>query len=203
MHRRLSGFRRLLAGVSAIVMIATMAAAFTFVAVQGAHAASQKQDPAPPTLIVGNAVHSDVSPPLRDMTAAPTSPDDKKEKADKALPIGDAGKKRDDPVIQSVPGASPLAPTPGLNFAGVGNGDYGFTPNSAPPDTNGVVGATQYVQWVNSSFAVFNKSTGAIVSGFPKAGNTLWSGFGGGCETNNDGDPIAQYDKAANRWVLT
>jgi hypothetical protein len=85
----------------------------------------------------------------------------------------------------------------------VGNGDYGFTPNSAPPDTNGAVGATQYVQWVNESFAVFNKSTGAIAAGFPKAGNTLWSGFGGGCQTNNDGDPIVQYDKAANRWVLT
>jgi hypothetical protein len=50
---------------------------------------------------------------------------------------------------------------------------------------------------------VFDKSTGAIAFGFPKAGNTLWAGFGGGCETNNDGDPIAQYDKAANRWVLT
>jgi hypothetical protein len=136
------------------------------------------------------------------MTAAPTSPDGKKEKEHKGLPIGDAGKKRSDPVIQTAP-AGPLAPTPGLNFAGVGNGDYGFTPNSAPPDTNGAVGATQYVQWVNESFAVFNKSTGAIAAGFPKAGNTLWSGFGGGCQTNNDGDPIVQYDKAANRWVLT
>ena len=68
---------------------------------------------------------------------------------------------------------------------------------------SGAVGATQYVQWVNESFAVFNKSTGAIAAGFPKTGNTLWSGFGGGCETNNDGDPIVQYDKAANRWVMT
>ncbi|HCC58512.1 MAG TPA: hypothetical protein DEQ47_14890, partial [Solibacterales bacterium] len=74
---------------------------------------------------------------------------------------------------------------------------------AAPPDTNGAVGATQYVQWVNESFAVFNKSTGAIAAGFPKAGNTLWTGFGGGCETNNDGDPIVQYDKAANRWIMT
>jgi len=90
-----------------------------------------------------------------------------------------------------------------LNFAGVGNGDYGFAPNAAPPDTNGAVGATQYVQWVNESFAVFNKSTGAIAAGFPKAGNTLWAGFGGGCQTNNDGDPIVQYDKAANRWIFT
>jgi hypothetical protein len=37
----------------------------------------------------------------------------------------------------------------------------------------------------------------------PLAGNTLWAGFGGGCQTNNDGDPIVQYDKAANRWIMT
>ena len=84
----------------------------------------------------------------------------------------------------------------------MGNGDYGFAPNAAPPDTNGAVGATQYVQWVNESFAVFDKSTGAIVYG-PAGGNTLWSTFGGGCETNNDGDPIAQYDKAGGHWVMT
>jgi hypothetical protein len=42
-------------------------------------------------------------------------------------------------------------------------------------------GLTQYVQWVNTSFAVFNESTGAVVYG-PAAGNTLWTGFGGQCE---------------------
>jgi len=36
----------------------------------------------------------------------------------------------------------------------------------------------------------------------PVAGNTLWSGFGGQCQAHNDGDPIAQYNKAAGRWVL-
>jgi hypothetical protein len=59
------------------------------------------------------------------------------------------------------------------------------------------------VQWVNTAFAVYDKSTGALAAGFPKAGNTLWTGFGGGCEANNDGDPIAQYDKIAGRWVMT
>jgi hypothetical protein len=73
--------------------------------------------------------------------------------------------------------------------------------NSAPSDVNGAVGATQYVQWVNQSFAVFNKTTGAVVYG-PAAGNTLWAGFGGACQTDNDGDIIAQYDKSANRWVM-
>ncbi len=34
-------------------------------------------------------------------------------------------------------------------------------------------------------------------------GNALWSGFGGGCESNNDGDPVVLYDKLANRWVMS
>jgi hypothetical protein len=46
-------------------------------------------------------------------------------------------------------------------------------PNAAPPDTNGAVGATQFVQWVNESFAVFDKATGTIAAGFPQAGNTI------------------------------
>jgi len=48
---------------------------------------------------------------------------------------------------------------------------------------------------------VFSK-TGALLKG-PTAGNTLWSGFGGGCEINNDGDPIVQYDRFNDRWILT
>jgi len=58
------------------------------------------------------------------------------------------------------------------------------------------------VQWVNTSFAIFNKSSGALIAG-PTAGNTLWSGFGGGCQTNNDGDPVVLYDKAAQRWIFS
>jgi hypothetical protein len=97
--------------------------------------------------------------------------------------------------------AAALAPTLNLGFDGLGNASLGFTVTSAPPDTNGAVGLNQYVQWVNTSFAVFDKTTGAKIAG-PTAGNTLWAGFGGGCQTNNDGDPIVLYDKAANRWVF-
>ena len=146
------------------------------------------------------SLHHDVSPPLRTIKSAPVLPGihlHDHERLPQALAHG-----KPDPVLQSAAVAPAVATTAGLNFAGVGNGDYGFTPNAAPPDTNGAVGDTQYVQWVNESFAVFNKTTGALVYG-PVAGNTLWSGFGGGCQTNNDGDPIVQYDKAARRWVLT
>jgi len=88
------------------------------------------------------------------------------------------------------------------SLPGVGNGDFGFTPNVAPPDTNMSVGRTQVVQWVNNSFAVFSK-TGALLAG-PTAGNTLFQALGANhpCAVNNDGDIIAQYDKLANRWVL-
>ena len=96
----------------------------------------------------------------------------------------------------------PVAANLGLNIDGLGQGQYGFNVELAPPDTNGAVGATQYVQWVNAQFAVFDKVTGARVAG-PTDGNALWAGFGGGCETNNDGDPIVQYDKMANRWIFT
>jgi hypothetical protein len=96
----------------------------------------------------------------------------------------------------------PVAANLGLNIEGLGQGQYGFLLNFSPPDTNGAVGAAQYVQWVNAQFAVFDKVTGALVTG-PTDGNTLWAGFGGGCEENNDGDPIVQYDKMANRWILT
>lgn len=95
--------------------------------------------------------------------------------------------------------------TTGLGFDGLGKGFTGpsgtFAVQSAPPDTTGAVGATQFVQWVNSSLAVFDKATGAPVYG-PVKGNTLFTGFGGVCETSNDGDPIVMYDRIANRWVL-
>src|SRR5216683_745751 len=151
------------------------------------------------TLEVSPAVHYDVSPPLWQIPPKPEQPGPR-EKHHHRLPLA-SSPGAPDPVLQST--AGPLvATTAGVNFAGVGNGDYGFVPNAAPPDTNGAVGDTQYVQWVNESFAVFEKANGALVLG-PVAANTLWAGFGGSCETNNDGDPIVQYDKAAKRWVLT
>jgi hypothetical protein len=107
----------------------------------------------------------------------------------------------EDPVRQTT--TIPLSTPPiSQSFEGLGNGQYGFSVTGAPPDTEGTVGATQYVQWVNTSFAIFNKSNGALISG-PTAGNTLWSGFGGGCQTNNDGDPIVLYDKLAQRWIFS
>lgn len=106
-----------------------------------------------------------------------------------------------DPVLQGSPSATTLSTTSGQNFLGVGTGLNAFRVQYIPPDTNGAVGPTQFVQWVNASFAVFYKASGNLAYG-PAAGNTLWQALGGPCATNNSGDPIAQFDKQANRWVL-
>jgi hypothetical protein len=176
--------------------VVALALASSFALAQG-HGNGQGNSSQPE---VSPAVHHDVSPPLRAMSRPPLA-GPRHEKPLLRFHHDGPVSNQPDPVLQTSVGPL-VATTGGLNFAGVGLGDYGFVPNAAPPDTNGAAGATQYVQWVNESFAAFNKTTGALVEG-PVAGNSLWSGFGGGCETNNDGDPIVQYDKAANRWVFT
>ena len=152
--------------------------------------------------VAEGAVHYDVSLPL---FLLPPAPRQVGQRVHPVLPIprrinGGAV----DPVVQeSVP--TILAPAPMLNFDGVGNGFTGpngtFTVASAPPDTNGAVGPNHYVQIVNTDFAVFNKAGTALYGPVPI--NTLWSGFGGGCQANNDGDPVVLYDPIADRWVIS
>ena len=82
------------------------------------------------------------------------------------------------------------------NFEGTNNRE-----GVLPPDTNGDVGPNHYVQTVNLHFVIFDKS-GAVLYG-PAALNTLWQGFGGDCEENNDGDPVVLYDPMADRWLIS
>jgi len=89
-----------------------------------------------------------------------------------------------------------VSPDPDLNFAGIGNVN-----GVLPPDTEGAVGPNNYVQVVNLSFAVFDKS-GNMISG-PSNTNTLFSNAGGACASDNSGDAIFLYDEHADRWVLT
>lgn len=81
----------------------------------------------------------------------------------------------------------------------------------APPDTTGDLGPNHYVQWVNLRYSVYTLTRDAnnnitafnLVGGFPKQGNVVWQGFGGRCASDNDGDPIVQYDQLNDRWILT
>jgi len=71
-----------------------------------------------------------------------------------------------------------------------------------PPDPTGDVGLNYYIQSYNGSsgsiFSVYNKTTGALVSG-PTNMETLGSGQCG----SGAGDPIVLFDEMANRWLLS
>ncbi len=154
-------------------------------------------------MTVRHEVQHDISPPLIELIKNAPKPVLQMQESEPArqipLPPG-LSQLPEDPLQQRA--VLRRTPVVANSFEGLGQGEYGFQVMYAPPDTNGAPGVTQYVQWVNTSFAIFDKATGNLVAG-PTAGNTLWSGFGGGCQTNNNGDPIVMYDKQANRWVMS
>ena len=106
-----------------------------------------------------------------------------------------------DPVLQTAEN-SPRLETPnfGLEFDGIGLGSSFFC-NCMPPDNDGAPGTTQYVQYVNTTYQVFDKSGNTVLG--PLSGNSFWSGFGGSCQADNSGDPIIRFDAAAQRWVVS
>jgi hypothetical protein len=165
-----------------------------------------------PTVTRGQAIHHDTSPPIREIAirvAPPTG-------LTKEVPIrqkpdfgGQRGPAEPDGGLQSGFGPS-LGPTPAplQSFQGLSDDDnaavVGF--RIVPPDTNGDIGLDGsgnkvYLQYINLIWALYSE-TGALLAG-PFAGNSFWQGFGGFCETNNDGDPVVLYDDHAGRWMVS
>ncbi len=100
---------------------------------------------------------------------------------------------QDDPVIQDfMPERTKGANAPLLTFEGAQSPNY-------PSDANGDADSNYYVQAVNSTFSIYDKS-GTLKAG-PIALNNLFTGLPGG--TYNDGDPIVLYDETAKRWLIT
>jgi hypothetical protein len=109
-----------------------------------------------------------------------------------------------DSVLQSSPGLTSAAVTTGTGFDGLGTTFPGFVMAGEPSDSNLSVGATQVVQWVNTMYAIFDK-TGVLQFG-PTNGTTPWQGSSianGRCASDNSGDPIVLYDKQNQRWIFT
>ena len=108
------------------------------------------------------------------------------------------------PATTQTNATAPLAVVVGISFEGPGLGMAGFTIAGAPPDTTMAVGPNHIVAWVNTQYAIFNKSGTPLLpgNGFVN-GNTLFAGMGNVCETTNRGDPILQYDRLADRWFLS
>jgi hypothetical protein len=180
--------------------VAMAALATAFVVVSPAQAA-----PLANGVEVTHADHAE----LKSLRGAMPRPDDfsksGREHAAKPLPWIDGPGTPDDGALQSQV-ILPAATTPALGFDGIGQGFTGpqgtFTVDSAPPDTNGAIGTTQYVQIVNTSLAVFDKTSGAVLYG-PVSINTLFQALGGSCAADNDGDPVVVFDKIAKRWIIS
>jgi len=179
-------------------LLAALILALTFAAPGGKQnqvIPASAQGSAPVTVI--HDYRHDVSPPVRNIVPLPQPARPEHEKSH--LRRVSQHQNEADPVVQDFNFAAAM-PSPLLNFDGIPF--PGVACNCAPPDTNGEVGATQYTQIVNEGFQVFNKSTGASVFG-PVGISTLWSGFGGVCQSNGAGDPVVLYDQIANRWVIS
>src|SRR5262245_8048488 len=116
-------------------------------------AADSSKKTAASTITVGRSSKNDVSPPLRDIPPKVALKPRHLQREPRGMP-------RDvqtqvDTVVQDL--LAPAAmPAPILNFDGVAF--PGVNCNCAPPDTDGEVGATQYVQMVNEGLQVFDKT---------------------------------------------
>jgi hypothetical protein len=198
------------------VLCSSAGAIFTLIlaALCALPAAAQKTPTRPQVLsnaVVNKPMQFDVSRPLAELaTEAPAQPGIRLKHAPRQPKLQQLTSVQQNhgagaaAALQSL-SVPAISATIGLSFEGVGNTSTlncpsvaGFT--VAPPDTNAAVGDTQVVQWVNVCYAVFDKSTGALVVG-PFAGTNFWKGFGAPCETSNDGDIIIQWDKTNHRWL--
>jgi len=143
--------------------------------------------------------------PLREMKPVPFA--EKEEEADaervRNLPMPKAvnsvkahAKADKDTVVSPKRELQPTTPSPFESFEGSPNNCGCF-----PPDTNGDVGPNNYVQTVNAQYQVWDKSGTSQLG--PININTIWSGFGGDCQTHNNGDPVVLYDHLADRWLIS
>ena len=147
--------------------------------------------------------HNDVSRPLREMAATDNSDRHQEREAAENPKIPNSHVDSPDQVVDKgsiLRFLAPSIPAPLLNFDGIPFPGVGCS--CAPPDTNGAVGTTQYVQIVNEGYQVFDKATGNSILG-PSGISSLWSGFGGACQTGGAGDPVVLHDQLADRWVIS
>lgn len=155
-----------------------------------------------PAFSVSEAVKPGISPAVRDLpilkqdnvTAQEINPRQIPSLPANALTL-DSGTNEMDPLV-GVSGNN-LLNTPAINLSFEGISATGYV----PPDTIGDVGPNHYVQMVNTSFAIYDK-TGNLLDG-PHPINQLWQGQGNLCASQNGGDPVVLYDPLDDRWLLS
>ncbi len=169
----------------------------------GVALAQEKLAPPAGASLVGQPVVPEITRPVRDLPDFVPDPnlfgqEMKRRETWGFIPTLYPIKPRVDPLmeLQSLERAARVPEgfnTPLHNFAGMDS-------TSSPPDTNGDVGPTYYLQGTNQSVStiyVINKSTGAAVKTFTleslATSSPCNSGF---C------DVVVNYDRQADRWML-
>ncbi len=139
-----------------------------------------------------------------DVRAMPEKPRRERDKPERGEPPFRPVELPGAPTAPQVPSISPErnapAPPPIIGFEGLDRENWG---SGSPPDPVGDVGPDHYIQAVNASVGIYDKTDGSQIAAFTF--DTLMSqgSFGNQCDTENFGDPIILYDTFEDRWVLT
>src|SRR5213075_2523995 len=107
-------------------------------------------------------------------------------------------------LLNQITPPTPAMPAPLLTFDGMNSSQSSCL--CLPPDTDGDVGPNHYVQSVNSSIKIFDKSGNPLNGPNGTTYNSLFAAMGSStaCGSgSNQGDGIAFYDHIANRWVVS
>src|SRR5689334_20851789 len=95
------------------------------------------------------------------------------------------------------------APVPTMTIGQNFTGSQFFVNSAAePPDCEGMIGPGYFVEFINGSFAVYNRTNGQNVKRI--ADTKFWSNAGV-LLANSDGisDPRVIYDPQSQRWFAT
>ena len=166
-------------------------------------AAQPAAPPAPTGIYLGSwqAEKGDISPPLRDIPPLVSLENCKAAQEEREWGDGKIGPQDKDPIVQRWIGQ--FGEMPGT----LQSWDAFLSLCSCtPPDPVGDVGPNHYLAMANSHFAIYDKTGVKLYpSGATTAAaiNTIWSGFGGACQTENAGDPVVLYDQLADRWLVS
>jgi FG-GAP-like repeat len=162
-----------------------------------------------PTLVrMVGPVHLDQD--LRSLPYIPPSPEIEEQRLTRhprpetGAPPPISGFARFQSLLESVLAPVPAMPGPVLTFDGMNAAQSGC--GCLPPDSDGDVGLNHYVNVVNSSIKIFDKSGNPLNGTNGTTFNSFFAPLGNStpCGTGqNKGDPFVLYDHLADRWVVS
>src|SRR5215813_9086473 len=145
---------------------------------------------------------------LRSLPYIPPKPREEERRLTRYVPLntgqtsapsgyGISGLKYVQALLKNLLWPAPNMPGPLFTFEGIGD-----TCGCQPSDSEGDVGPNQYIEAINETFKIFDKS-GNTLSG-PTSYNSFFSGLTGTpCTNANDGDPYVLYDPIADRFLIS